>query len=275
MCPLLGVSRRKYYAWIARGREPTYAALDRRLLVLIRSLHREWKGILGYRRMPTCLQQQYGEYIGKHRVRRLMRRAGLMGIPKKRRRAPRPGRREQHIPDWLQRDFSATEPNRVWVTDITELATGEGKLYLCVIKDLYDGAMVAWKTSPRPTAEWVTATVESALMKRPESRGAILHSDHGSQYTSNAYRQCLQRHGLQISMGKVRTCADNASAESVFGQLKRELVRRCQFRTRQEATEKINHYFLNLYNSWRRPPLLSKKPNVIQTDNSRQQDALC
>ena len=89
--------------------------------------------------------------------------------------------------------FSATEPARVWVTDITELATGEGKLYLYVIKDLYDGA--------------------------------ILHSDHGSQYTSNAYRQCLQRHGLQISMDRVRTCADNASAESVFGQLKRELVR--------------------------------------------------
>ena len=142
-----------------------------------------------------------------------------------------------------------------------------------MIKDRYDGAIAAWKTGPRPTAEWVTSTVESALVKRPESRGAILHSDHGSQYTSNAYRQCLQRHGLQISMGRVRTCADNASAESVFGQLKRELVRRCQFRTRQEATEKINHYFLNLYNRRRLPPLLSKKPNVIQTGNSRQQIA--
>ena len=164
MCTLLGVSRSKYYAWIERDREPTYAALDRRLWVLIRSLHR---------------------------VRRLMRRAGLLGIPKNRRQAPRSGRRAQHIPDWLQRDFSATEPNRVWVTDITELATGEGKLYLCVIKDLYDGAMVAWKTGSRPPAAWVTATVESALMKRPKSRGAILHSDHDSQYTNNAYRQCL------------------------------------------------------------------------------------
>ena len=248
MCTLLGVSRRKYYAWIKRGREPTYAALDRCLWVLIRSLHR---------------------------VRRLMHLAELMGIPKNRRQASRSGRRDPNIPDLLQRDFSATEPNRVWVTDITELATGEGKLYLCVIKDLYDGAMVAWKTDPRPPAAWVTATVEAALMKRPESRGAILHSDHGSQYTSNAYRQCLQRYGLQLSMGKVRICADNASAESVFGQLKRELVRRCQFRTRQEATEKINHYFLNLYNSWRRPPLLSKQPNVIQTDKSREHDALC
>ncbi|MYD46368.1 MAG: DDE-type integrase/transposase/recombinase [Gammaproteobacteria bacterium] len=131
-----------------------------------------------------------------------------------------------------------------WVSDITELATGEGKLYLCVIKHLYDGVMATWKTGTRPTANWVTLTVEMALVKRPGSRDTILHLDHGSQYTSNAYHQCLQRHGLQISMGRVRTCADNASAESVYGQLKRELVRRCQFRTRQEATEKINHYFL-------------------------------
>ncbi|MYC25123.1 MAG: IS3 family transposase [Gammaproteobacteria bacterium] len=76
-------------------------------------------------------------------------------------------------------------------------------------------------------------------------------------------------------MGRVRTCADNASVESVFGQLKRELVRRCQIRTRQEAAEKINHYFLNFYNPWRRPPLLSNKPNAIQACNSREQDAVC
>ncbi|MXZ56784.1 MAG: IS3 family transposase [Gammaproteobacteria bacterium] len=275
MCPLLGVFRSKYYAWIERGRESNYAASDRRLLVLMRSLHQEWGGILGYRRMHACLQEHYGESIGKHRVRRLMRLAGLMGIPKKRRRQRRPARSDRNLPDLLQRDFSAPEPNRVWVTDITELKTGEGKLYLCVIKDLYDGAITAWKTGTRPTAEWVTSTVEMALVKRPESRGAILHSDHGSQYTSERYRRCLQQHGLQISMGRVRTCADNASAESVFGQLKRELVRQSQFRTRQEATEKINHYFLNLYNPWRRPPLVSNRPKAIQACNSREQDAVC
>ena len=85
--------------------------------------------------------------------------------------------------------------------------------------------------------------VELTLAKRPIANGTILHSDHGSQYTSKAYRSCLQWRGLKISMGRVRTCADNASTESVFGQLKRELVRRCSFRTRQEATEKINQYF--------------------------------
>lgn len=149
-------------------------------------------------------------------------------------------------------------------------------MYPCVIKDLYDGAIAAWKTGTRPTAEWVTSTVEMALVKRPESRGAILHSDHGCQYTSEQrYRQYLQQNGLQISMGRVRTCADNASAENVFGQLKRELVRQSQFRTRQEATEKINHYFLNLYNPWRRHPLLRNKPQTIEAGNSRKQDAVC
>ncbi len=272
---MLGVFRSKYYAGIERGRESNSAASDRRLLMLMRSLHQERGGLLGDRRRYACLPEQYGESIGQHRVRRLMRLAGFMGVPKKRRRHRRPGRSDRNLPDLLQRDFSATEPHRVWVTDIMELKTGEGKWYLCVIKDLYDGAIAAWKTDTRPPAEWVTSTVEMALVKRPESRGAILHSDHGSQDTSNAYRQCLQRHGLQISMGRVRSCADNASAESVFGQLQRELVRQSQFRTRQEATEKINHYFLNLYNPWRRPPLLSNKPQAIQAYNSREQDVVC
>ncbi|MXW06767.1 MAG: DDE-type integrase/transposase/recombinase [Gammaproteobacteria bacterium] len=126
----------------------------------------------------------------------MTRLEGLMGIPKNRRRSPRPRRSDLNFPDLLQRDFSATEPNGVWVTDITERKTREGKLYLCVIKDLYYGAIAAWKTGTRPTAEWVTSTVEMALVKRPESRGAILHSDHGSQYTRERYRQCLQQNGL-------------------------------------------------------------------------------
>ena len=128
-----------------------------------------------------------------------------------------------------------------------------------MIKDRYDGAIAAWKTSTRPTAEWVTATAAWALAKRPVSHGTIRHSDHGRQYTSEAYRQCLLQNGLKISRGRVRTCADHASAESVFGLLKRELVNRRQFRTRQEATDKINQYFLNAYNSWRRVPFVSNQ----------------
>ena len=215
---MLHVCRSKYYAWQQRGGESLRARSDRRLLVLIRSLHQKWDGIMGYRRMCVPLRQDHGESIGIRKVRRLMRGAGLTGIPKKRRLYRKPVRTESNIPDLLQREFSAKQPNRAWVTDITEFRTGEGKLYLCVIKDLYDGMVVSWKTQARPTADLVVSTVKWAVAKCPRQEGiaTILHSDHESQYTSNAYRKCLQHNGLRMSMGRVRTCADNASTERVF-----------------------------------------------------------
>ena len=144
------------------------------------------------------------------------------------------------------------------------IGDGEGKLYLCVIKDLYDGAIATWKTSTRSTIEWITSTVGLVLVKRHVSHGTILHSDHGSQDTSDAFRQCLLGNGLKIKLGRVRTCAGDASAESVFGLLKQELVNRRQFRTRQEAIDKTNQYFLNAYNSWRQVSFVSNKNKTGQ-----------
>ena len=98
------------------------------------------------------------------------------------------------------------------------------------------------------TAELVTTTLDRAEVSRLDGELPILHTDHGSKYTSKAYRNCLAHHGLTISMGRVLTCADNASAESVFSQLKRELVYRSRFRTRQEAVEITDRYFLKIHN---------------------------
>ena len=140
-----------------------------------------------------------------------------------------------------------TAPNVVWVTDITEFKTGEGKLYVCLIKDVDDGALAAWKTSARATAPWGVSTVAWVVAVRRPEKDTI----YGRQYTSKAYQQCLQTLGLRISMGRVRTGADNASAESLFAQLKREMVPRRRVDTRQEATAGINQYFLQVYNPWR------------------------
>ena len=107
----------------------------------------------------------------------------------------------------------------------------------------------------RQIAELGTATVDRDVASRLDGERPILHSDHGSQYTSAAYRDCLEHHGLTISMGRVRKCADNVSAVSVFSQLKRELVYRSRFRTRQEASEKLDSYFLKTYNPLRRASL--------------------
>ena len=169
----------------------------------------------------------------------------------------------------LNRTFTTSQPNQVWVTDLTTIATAEGKLYLCVIKDVYDGVIAAWKTGARQTTELVTSTVELAVAKRLEGERPIVHSDHGSQYTSDAYRQCLKRHGLRLSMGRVRTCADNASAESVFGQLKRELVHRCRFQTRDEAAARLNDHFVKIYNPLRRTPLLRSELRQIAELDTR------
>ena len=115
-------------------------------------------------------------------------------------------------------------------------------------KDLYNGTVVSWKTQARPTADLVVSTVKWSVEKssRQDGKPTILHSDYGSQYTSHANQKCLHRFGLRMSMGRVRTCADDASAESVFAQLKQELVHRCRLRTRQEAIERINQYVLNI-----------------------------
>ena len=258
MCSLLQVARSGYYAWKSRGGKPSRQDSDLRLTTLIRSVHTQWKGIFGYRRMVDCLRSMHGESVGARRVRRLMEEAGLFGIPRrKRRRAPI--RTDSEVPDLLRRKFRSERPNAIWVTDITQISTGEGKLYLCVVKDVHDGSVVGWRTGPRQTADLVTSTVDHAVAKRLEGDRPVLHSDHGSQYTSQAYRECLERHELTMSMGRVRTCADNASAESVFGQLKRELVNRCRFETRTEAARKIDAYFTLIYNPLRRASLLREE----------------
>lgn len=271
MCLLLCVPRSKFYAWMRRERERARLQVECRRLVLIRSLHHESGGILGYRRMHTLLQQELGEPISLWRVRRCMQREGLAGIPQRKK-----GSKSRRVgisitPDLLCRDFTASEPNAKWVTDITEFKTAEGKGYLCVIKDLYQGLVVGWNTSTRATAAFVVDTVLLTLEKtqRPHSKSTILHSDHGSQYTSKAYRECLQRHGLQISKGRVRTCADNASAESVFAQLKRELVHQCRFQTRHEAKHKINQYFTKVYNPLRRLVYQSTNSRTINSPEER------
>ncbi len=252
MCDRLAVTRSKYYAWHERGGASTRALEDRRLRTLIRVIHAEWGGIFGYRRMREILRTQHGEWLGARRVRRLMGEASLWGVPVKKRRHRQTRMPDEVVPDLVQRDFAAAQPNAIWVSDLTEIRTAEGKLYLCIIKDLYDGVVVAWRTGLRQTAELVTTTVDRAVASRLDGERPILHSDHGSQYTSEAYRDCLEHHGLTISMGRVRTCADNASAETVFSQLKREMVYRSRLRTRQEAIEKIDRYFLKIYNPLRR-----------------------
>lgn len=251
MCRALAVTRSKYYDWVRNGCKSQKEEKDAQLVEWIKELHEQWLGVFGYRRMVEALEDAHDIDIGETHVRRLMREQGLFGVPNKKRRR-RPKVEDDDVPDLLRRDFTADHPNRVWVTDLTEIKTAEGKLYLCIIKDVYDGVVVAYGLGDRQTAALVVETVDKAVQSRLECEKPILHSDHGSQYTSHAYRECMEKHGMKISMGRVKTCADNASAEAVFGQLKRELVHRCRMSTKEEAKKAIDKYFLNFFNPWRR-----------------------
>jgi len=183
MCRCLQVSASGNYDW--RTRPFSQRARDnQRLLQQIRHIHWESDGVKGSPRVWAALRYQ-GERCGKHRVARLMRSAGLQGIPQKKRWCKkRSGRRPDNIHNHLERDFSADAANAKWVTDITYIRTAEGWLYLCVVMDLYTKLAVGWSMSHRQDRQLVLQAVLMALWQRKQDQPVILHSDRGCQFTS-------------------------------------------------------------------------------------------
>lgn len=251
MCRLLRVSPSGYYAW--RGRPPSRRAVaNAHLVAAIRAIHAASDGAYGSPKICDELVQR-GERCGVHRVARLMRAHGIVGIPAPRQwRSRRPGLRPAGIANHLARDFVAPAPNTKWVSDITYIRTAEGWVYLAVILDLCTRRVVGWSMSDSLAREFVMQAVLMALGQRDGDRPVILHSDRGTQYTSVEYQRFLADHGIVSSMSDVGSCYDNAVAESFFGLLKRERVNRRRYRTRAEARSDIFDYIERFYNRRRR-----------------------
>lgn len=247
MCRCLQVSPSGYYGWVTRS--PSARTQENaRLLARIRTLHADQDGVVGSPRMWEDLRYA-GERCGRHRVARLMRRAGLSGVPQRRRWQKKPsGVRPQGTQNHLGRDFTATAPNTKWVTDITYIRTAEHWLYLCVVLDLYSGLVVGWSMSACQDRQLVVQAVLMALWQRPVCTPVILHSDRGCQFTSEEYQRFLAAHQVTCSMSAVGSCADNAAAESFFGVLKRERVHRRHYQTRAEARADIFDYIERCHN---------------------------
>jgi putative transposase len=227
-----------------------------RLVTRMRELHVEHDGVLGSPRMWEELRYA-GERCGRHRVARLMRQAGLQGVPQRRRWRMKPtGVRPAGTQNHLNREFTATAPNTKWVTDITYIRPAEHWLYLCIVLDLYSGVVVGWSMSPRQDRHLVMQAVLMAVWQRPERTPVILHSDRGCQCTSDEYQAFLAAHHITCSMSAVGSCADNAVAESFFGVLKRERVNRRQYRTRAEARADLFDYIERWHNPRQRRRLL-------------------
>ena len=247
MCRCLHVSPSGFYGW--QSRIPSARARDNaRLLGRIREIHQDSGGVIGAPRMHEDLQAE-GETASQNRIARLMAAEGLAGWPrKKRRRQGRPAVRPANARNLLDRDFTAYEPETKWVTDITEIPTLEGKLYLCVVLDLYSKLVVGWSMHHRQDRHMVMRAVESAIWQREGDGPVILHSDRGSQFASDDYQRMLERSGLVCSMSSVGHCGDNAACEGFFGMLKRERVAHRCYRTRDEARADLFDYIERFHN---------------------------
>ena len=250
MCRLLGVSASGYYAW--RRRHPSRrAASDTALEVRIREIHAASYATYGAPRIHAELRDD-GMAVGRKRVARLMRRAGLTGVSRRKWvRTTIRNARARPAPDLVERDFSVEEPDRLWVADITYVPTRSSFLYLAIVLDAFSRRVVGWAMATHLRAELVLQALNMALaQRRPE--GVIHHSDQGSQYTSIAFGQRCKAMGVRPSMGSVGDAYDNAMAESFFATLECELIDRRRFRDPAEAQRQVFHFIEGWYNPRRR-----------------------
>lgn len=247
MCRVLRIQRSSYYAWKQRKPSSRIQA-DQTLLELIRIEHTDSHKTYGSPRIYRALQSRKVP-CGRHRIERLMRADGLLGCMRQTFH-PRTTQRQAGVvpaPNRLHQEFQASEPNQKWVSDFTYIATREGWLYLAVVLDLYSRKVIGWAMRQRMDTLLVENALHMALQVRQPAAGFLHHSDQGSQYTSQAYCQCLRQAQAQLSMSGAGNCYDNAVIESFFGTLKTECVTRI-FSTCQEARTTIFEYMETWYN---------------------------
>jgi transposase InsO family protein len=248
VCRLLGVSTSGYYRWSHEG-DTARRREDRHLKQQILAAHTAGRGCYGTPRIEKSLRRG-GIATSRKRVARLRRELGLKArVTRSYRRTTQSDHEHPPAPNRLQRRFEAPRPDRIWVSDITYLATDEGWLYLAVLLDTFSRRIVGWRTGTTLDRELALEALDQALETREPDEGLVHHSDRGVQYCCRDYRRRLDEVGLVASMSRAGDCWDNAMAESFFKTLKVELGRR--FRTRQEAYRQLFDYIERFYNTQR------------------------
>lgn len=252
LCKSLSVSRSGYYGWL---HQKVSSQSIRRQAILDAAQKSYWssKGIYGYRKVHKDLTEREDLKCCRETVRRILAFAGLQSKLKRRHRYP--AKSNQAVlaaPNQLDRDFSASGPNQKWVSDITYISTREGWIYLAIVLDIFSRRVVGWAMSENVDARLACDALGMAIKSRCPNPGLIHHSDQGSQYTSDIYRDTLRRHGILCSMSRKGNCWDNAVAETFFSKLKREWVNWSSYKTRSEARSDIFLYLEGFYNRSRR-----------------------
>jgi transposase InsO family protein len=252
-CRVLGFSKQAFYQWKA---EPVSQRDwdDAHLINMAMEIHHD-DPAFGYRFIADELAG-HGVTVGRNRVARLCSQQRIWSVFAKRR-----GRNRRSGPpvhdDLVARQFTATAPNQVWLTDITEHPTAEGKLYLCAIKDVHSNRIVGYSIDTRMKASLAVAALRNAIaLRRPT--GTIVHSDRGSQFRSHKFVRALRGNGLHGSMGRVGACGDNAAMESFFALLQKNVLDRQRWTTRQELRLAIVTWIERTYHRRRRQVRLGR-----------------
>ena len=247
-CRIVGVSVSGFYMW--KHRKPSARSVRHEMVAeVIRQVHAESRQTYGARRVHAELVLGRKMTVARCTVELVMGRLGLAGLPgrPKYRKIPN----TPTASDLVNRDFARTEPNRLWLTDITEHPTREGKVYCAVVLDAFSRRVVGWSIDSSQTANLVVNALGMAIENR-QAEGVVIHSDHGTQYTSWAFTRRALDSGLVQSMGSIGDCYDNGQMESFWARMQVELLNRKRWNTRLELANAIFEYLEIFHNRQRR-----------------------
>jgi transposase InsO family protein len=252
MCRVLQVSVAGYYDWLQRQPSVTEQRREE-LTVIIRQIHAEVKGRYGSPRMHAELVAR-GLRCSVNTVAKAMKSLGIQAISHRKFRVRTTDSRHEFpvAGNELDQHFAATQPNEIWLSDITYIPTREGWLYLAAVEDLYSRRVVGWSMGTSLESRLAVDALHMALEQRWPDAGLLAHSDRGSQYASEHYQRVLATHGITCSMSRPGNCYDNAPMESFFASLKKELVHHEDYPTIEAAKTSLFEYIEVFYNRIRR-----------------------
>ena len=266
LCDVMKVSRSGFYSWKKRNKSARQQERER-LIPKVIEIHKASRGTYGSRSIAKELEST-GDSCGRHKAATLMKLAKIKAKQHKKFKVTTDSKHNLPVaPNLLEQQFEVSEPNCVWVGDITYLWTSEGWLYLAIVIDLFSRKVVGWSMSNRITKKLVIDALLMGVWRRKPAPGLIFHSDRGSQYCSNNFQELLKKYKIISSMSRKGNCWDNAVAESFFGSLKKEQVFGAKYATRTDAKIDMVDYIEMFYNSKRRHSYLDYLNPMVFEEN--------